>query len=59
MWECIYSQRFGGRFKGFLCCHVWNIQVIWQKDNLRVERNKCVECGRGEYLLLVKHNKGF
>jgi len=59
IWECIYHRRYGGQFIRFLCCHVWKINVLHKnkEDTLRVERNRCIDCGRNEILILVKHNK--
>lgn len=59
MKECIYQRRFGGGFfrRLFFCfggsCHIWENERILVEGKFTIERNKCVDCGRGEILILI------
>lgn len=53
MKECIYRTGFGGKLIRLLCCHVWQNQKIYTNAKITIEKNKCIDCGRTEILILV------
>lgn len=58
MSELIYSKGYGGGWNRFFCfgAHLWDCYVIYKKNGLIIEKNRCIDCGRIEIQILVEHN---
>ena len=53
MYECIYNQKFGGKWNHWFCCHVWGIVKKHTEGKITYEQSKCVDCGRVETMILI------
>jgi len=53
MLECLHHKTWGGKWFSFLCCHTWSKVRDIKSFPLIIEKNRCIDCGKTEILILI------